>query len=192
MTREDGAFAIFGCARHASSAIDDLTLAIADRSDEVSWWATRAIWQIGPEAIPSLEKRIRKSKGRGRRRLQLALDALRTADEPRFRVFAKVPKLVHLEVFVHVGEVLALCGPTSWKRLERIFEERKLSGGTMHLQSYSANYLASYMRELSIAIDVPLIAKGGHRTSLSDAGRELLPLAKEFLELKRVEEADNN
>lgn len=182
--------AIFLKGESARAATHSLVQAIMYRKEELAWWATRTLWQIGQEVIGELEDALESAQGEASDRIHRALAGLRSKDDKRFQRLEKVQDDELLELFSHVGRILSEHKTLTWPAASRLLSEDVESGRiTNDRLPTSPTDLRRKTKDLESRLDATLTnhkpgQKGGG--SLTSEAISLLPLINEYLEARSL------
>jgi len=171
----------------AASAAPSVIGCLMDAEGAIVELCQDALWNMGPDARPELEKAVRQTEGIKKFRLEEVLAGLRAMDERRFARFERLNQDKLLKMFMEVGRVLTEKGPTSWPDLAEILTAREAKGELVQTGfSTSASALRTRIKDLETELGESLTSHGSNKKGeLTTAGESLLPLVIEYLAVKR-------
>jgi len=185
------AMGIWVCGPAAVTAIYALLRCVAIRGcdDPVGMWAERALWAMRETAIPALESAIKETSGSHRTNLERALagmDASFGSDLGRLLHYDKDDLFA---LFVDIGTVLELQGPTSWRTMADVLTEkhaqRLLTPG---YKGTSQRFIGTRVRKLEQLLGLRLTTHGNNQKGeLTQDGRAFLKEAREYLRMKSLQ-----
>lgn len=176
--------AIQSTGQGAKGAIPSLIRCFLSTADALARSAARALLNVEADSRPALEAAIRTAAPGEQARLKWLVKKLRPLDDGRFALFENLDDDKVVRTFVLVAGILEKRGETAFTEMEKILEKRKKNGTLSDSVSTQYRTLGKHIEKLE-ELTGPLTTRTwGKAGELSETGRTILPLAKDYLRMR--------
>lgn len=174
--------AILVTGRRAAPATPALIRCVANGTDEMMYFAERALRDIGQDAVPGLEEAMKTAEPFERNRLAQALAAVRSESPEAFGRIEAVPEKV-LRVFLAVGDAIGRLRDPTYEDIAKLLKEDQASGKYAKGLAESKTALGWNIKKLeALLMSGPLIGgKPGGKRQLTDQGQRELDRVRRYL-----------
>lgn len=186
------AFALHRTGIKAMPAVPALLRCVARRCKDAADWAERALWNVGPDALPMFAAEIERADTRGRDRLARVLAGMRPVDKGEYWRYEKFGKEDELRTFLYIAKVLENRGPMPLWAIAVVLSSDDRPAGVPRVQ-VSERTLGRHLKDVTDALGVEKLTthrQGRRPGELADHGRRELPKIEAYLAMKAVARGD--